>query len=226
MDHLAAAAGVDKGTISRLERGLIKRPSADAINRLTRALEISDADLIARSGAEPAALDILKSELEELTTRVRDLETRGGPPTQLRHDAVRLAPIRAGDADPTGAGPMVEGEQEADLFPLLVQGDCLAPVIEPGDILLMSRNRRPQIGDVVSVLVNGERLIKVVLAGAGGLVLMSNRGEVRLPAEGAELEGTMIGEPYAQKPNRQQSIRTLLRAGWQQRTPVAAGESI
>lgn len=48
--QLAAASGIDQSVISRLERGLIKRPSPDTLQRLSRALDADLAQLYKAAG--------------------------------------------------------------------------------------------------------------------------------------------------------------------------------
>jgi DNA polymerase V len=50
-------------------------------------------------------------------------------------------------------------QREATFF-FRAKGDCMAPLITPGDILIVDRSRTPRSGQVVVATLNGERVCK------------------------------------------------------------------
>lgn len=82
----------------------------------------------------------------------------------------------------------VQGEE---VFLLRVAGDSMAPLILPGDLVMVRVQPRVSRGDIAAVLVYDEATVKRVYEEAGGLVLKGdNPGFTPLrfaPAEAAEL---------------------------------------
>lgn len=160
-------------------------PEPENCRALARVFGTTEAAVLFYAGHLQTQPDVppVTDPLDDITRAVERLRTLP------IHDARRLAFGGIGSAAP-GHGSDLD-EPDPDIIVLLVEGDCLAPDVVPGDVLLMSRSRRPVPGDVVSVHVNGERHIKRVVKRNGTMLLTSKRGDLILPTEGAEIEGVM-----------------------------------
>ncbi len=99
------------------------------------------------------------------------------------------------------SGQPGDGPDEAQ-FMVFVGGNCLAPELNPGDVLLMvgPELRRPRPTDVVSFFLDGERQIKRVEERDGQLVLASNDGEIQ-PLTAVVIEGVMV-DSFIRNPRR------------------------
>ncbi len=69
--ELAERAGVADGTISRLERGRLKEPSAHLVEKLAAGLGVGVQDLLRRTGKPPKGL---RGSEARLLAQVRDLD--------------------------------------------------------------------------------------------------------------------------------------------------------
>ncbi len=94
MRQLAERSGVDVGVISRVERGQYKPPKITTVEKLARALELSEAEeeellqLSGRTGSQPSEAEQhvargetgqeVRERLAALEERVRRLEERLG----------------------------------------------------------------------------------------------------------------------------------------------------
>lgn len=82
----------------------------------------------------------------------------------------------------------VRGEE---VFLLRVQGDSMAPLILPGDLVMVRVQPRVDRGEIAAVLIYDEATVKRVYEEAGGLVLKGDNPSFTplrfAPAEAAEL---------------------------------------
>ncbi len=78
-----------------------------------------------------------------------------------------------------------------EVFLLRVQGDSMAPLILPGDLVMVRVQPRVDRGDIAAVLIYDEATVKRVYEEAGGLVLKGDNPSFTplrfAPAEAAEL---------------------------------------
>jgi len=78
-----------------------------------------------------------------------------------------------------------------EVFLLRVQGDSMAPLILPGDLVMVRVQPRVDRGDIAAVLIYDEATVKRVYEEAGGLVLKGDNPTFTplrfSPAEAAEL---------------------------------------
>lgn len=155
MDRLAAEADVDKGTISRLERGLQKRPSANAIRSLAATFAISTADLTEWQPGQGPSTD----------GSLADLESSGmlGPTHLLR----RAASVTA--SSPAGLLALLmrwgTAMPEIDRLNVTIDGDWLLPRYADGDRIELSREPGADGQRVIVML--GERMVTGRIRGDG-----------------------------------------------------------
>ncbi|MBM4276202.1 MAG: repressor LexA [Deltaproteobacteria bacterium] len=90
----------------------------------------------------------------------------------------------------------VRGEEA---FLLRVAGDSMAPLIQPGDLVMVRVQPRVARGEIAVVLVDDEATLKRVYEEAGGLVLKGDNPDftpVRIPpveAEAVQVLGKVVG---------------------------------
>jgi len=88
----------------------------------------------------------------------------------------------------------VHGEE---VFLLKVTGESMAPLLLPGDLVLVRVQPRVARGEIAVVLVGGEATVKRVFEEAGGLVLKGDNPEfppMRFPSEEAAELVQIIGK--------------------------------
>lgn len=203
--EVARRARLKPPTISRYESGE-RLPTGDALVALARALQTSPEWIM--TGQDPqAAADPLAPLREDTFVTLREAkrliqEALGEASTQgtedspegrriVPRDAYRLRLVGPAAADEDDGEPLLEDEPDTDDFTLVVRGDCLTPRIRPNDRIEMNKHRRANVGDVVSVIINGERHVKELISRNGQWELKSNYGVVTLPLDGFRLEGVM-----------------------------------
>lgn len=162
-EAFAGLMGVRQGTVSRWANG--GDIKIGYIHRMAEVLGVSVAEIAAAAAGEP-------------------------PPRQ-RERVRRVPVIGLAAADPAG-GADLDDQAEGRLYILIVDGDCLAPRIEPGDALLMDREGSARVGDIVEVRVGSERHVKELIERNGEWILMSKRGRLVLPPDGVNVEGVMV----------------------------------
>lgn len=91
----------------------------------------------------------------------------------------------------------VQGEE---VFLLKITGDSMAPLLLPGDLVMVKVQQRVARGEIAVVLVNDEATLKRVFEEAGGLVLKGDNPEfppLRFPpdeaAEMVQILGKVVG---------------------------------
>jgi len=170
---LAAAAGVSQGQLSRLENGETINPSQQTLLGIAEALHVTLTDLIGRpiTGATEA-------------------------PGRVPVPIVQV-PAHAGDDwtwEPTGQSISTD-ERTArgrQLQAIPVTGDCMAPNVEHGDVVVFdSWSRHPKDGDMVVITRDNQPHIRWARLERTGVRLLDNDGR-ELPTHGTILEGVVI----------------------------------
>jgi repressor LexA len=89
--------------------------------------------------------------------------------------------------------------RDDEVFLLKVTGESMAPVILPGDLVMVRVQQRVARGEIAVALVEGEATLKRVYEEAGGLVLKGDNPEFTplrfSPEEAAEVQilGKVVG---------------------------------
>lgn len=123
MDRLALEADVDKGTISRLERALQKRPSANVIRLLAATFAISEAQLTEwQPGQGPSTIGPIISSESSGTLASMPLRSVGASAIVSRAAADLWALLMRWGTD----------MPEIDRFNVTIEGDWLLPAFEDG----------------------------------------------------------------------------------------------
>jgi len=180
--ELAAAAGVSQGQLSRLESGETINPSQQTLLGIAEALHVTLTDLIGR----PAV---------------------GTPdmPGRIPVPIVQV-PAHAGEDwtwEPTGQSITTDERTSRgrQLQAIAIQGDCMTPNVEHGDVVVFdSWSRHPKDGDMVVVTLDNQIHIRWARLIRTGVQLLDNDGR-ELPTPGTILEGVVV-EIRRQRPRR------------------------
>lgn len=183
MDRLMAESGVDKGTISRMERELVPSPSVKAVGSLERALGLADGALIRWKLAEAgpvspgraALLAKLGTEPAEVIGEEPEQEAAASPGRRLHQIVPSYYRYRvAGRAVPVGRVQMAR-----------IRGSCLEPHIHDGEEVYVDTMAEPEPEMFVLALV-GDALHAKRLRGRDdddGWELAPENGEPAIPVD-------------------------------------------
>lgn len=180
LDDLAAHSGVNKMTISGIERGADARKST--IDRLAVAFGLPVAQLYSQTSDQPRHTGTKSSESEGEPDPDFDVVTGYTPDD--------LPVVTEGEASPAGsifwdqAGRLLSsiterlsrpaGLTDRAAYAVKVRGDSMVPVFRPGHYVVCSPKAPVGDGDEVYVeLRSGEHLIKIARRMDGGWLLES-----------------------------------------------------
>lgn len=135
---VARQTGLNRTYLYQLERGIIKNPSMETLNKIAKALEISLSELIKE---EPS---ISQPPLQTLP--LRQIPVYGGIPAgypkEMWHDFIE--------------GYISVPDAPEDAFGLRVSGDSMiGEGIDEGDIVIVVPNRQIYNGDIVVAIIDG-----------------------------------------------------------------------
>ena len=176
--QLGKMIGKHESTITLYESGE-RKPSYDVLLALAEALDCSVSDLVGDAELEDLGFS---SQEREVIQKYRSLDGIGKRAVNAvldieaeRNSAVvevektKVIPLFPAAA---GAGEPVDGaafdswevpENSKAQFAVRISGDSMMPVLQDGEIVLCER-RRPQIGELAVIMVNGFLLVKQYIA--------------------------------------------------------------
>ena len=126
---LSEMAGISNPYLSQIERGL-RKPSAEILQPIARALEISSETLYVRAGI----LEERPDDVDLVTAIRRDPHISEEQKKTLVHIYLSFAGDAAKATDPTGPAPSAAVEAEATSSTSApAGGDVTAPAADPGD---------------------------------------------------------------------------------------------
>ena len=199
LEQVGNAVGVGKSTVRKWETGDIANMRRDKIAKLAEALHTTPGYLMGWTESDaPQLSNILPVPSFDVTAgeyaMVRSYR-KASPADKMIIDniiarypvedvpaapAVKVVPL-FGTAAAAGPGEMdtglpwedyaVPADSGAD-FAVRVSGDSMEPVLHDGQIVLCSE-KKPQIGDVVVVMVNGSLLVKQFITDSRNIYLRS-----------------------------------------------------
>ena len=194
LEQVGNAVGVGKSTVRKWETGYIANVRRDKIGKLAEALRTTP-DYLMGWGEEKAApsfgYDITAGEYslvrsyrktspadrQIIDNIIARYPVSGADPVE---PAVKVVPL-FGTAAAAGPGEMDTGETWTDYevpadsraeFAVRVSGDSMEPELHDGQIALCVK-RRPEIGDVTVVMVNGAMLVKQFITDGRNIYLRS-----------------------------------------------------
>lgn len=180
IEELGERAGVNKATVSSIERGE-SNAREDTLARLAAAFGMTTAGIYAATESPPKGNTGVKPSVSNVEDGVIDVS----------HYTPNDIPVIAeGEASPQGtlfwaSEGVLKNEVEDRIsrphdladpraFGVRVRGDSMLPVVKPGMVLIVSPNLPVIDGEIVYVeLLTGERLIKIARRVDGGWVLES-----------------------------------------------------
>ena len=172
---------MDRGALASIEVGKAKNPTTTNLLKLARAFNIRPEELYQAAGyiADTGVLiRALKETPEDILERLRvsisstvpiyeEYRVHYGEPVEII-DYVSIVKERA-------KGKRLEG--------YIGHGECLSPIIEDGDIVIIDRDGQIDNGDIVACLVEGELHIARLKRIAGELYLENNHGRIKLESD-------------------------------------------
>lgn len=181
-EDLAYLSKVNQTAISKIENGRTRSPQPRTLGALADALGVPVERL---TGEAPAAretpADYISRALQSAVERIL--------PAQF--------PIFDQEA---GAGPGVEvadygftepGMEWRDLFGVRVRGGSMEPEVRDGDLLVVARDKSPDVGDIVLATIDGGMVAKR-LARRGSRMVLAGDAEGEFPFDAAKVEGTVV----------------------------------
>lgn len=153
--ELSRRLGFSPGYISQIERGVMRTLTTETGERLAEILGIDPAYLLGiaetGSGGVPSRspADLLRAALVSLPIEVPVLRT----------------PVRAGngevpETDIVGHEYVEQELRGRRLFALIVQGECLEPLLTPGDRVIYEEHAAFQSGDLVVAVHDALPVVK------------------------------------------------------------------
>lgn len=144
-NKLAKISGVSRQYIAKIEKGERQgRTSVDMIIKLANALEMSPQPFLEAMGAEHQGPDLPQ---KDRVTNVNDIPVY----TEF--------PFHAGmPTEPVEYYPRAAIKSSAKTIEAYIihEGNCLAPKIEAGNIIIVDREGAIENGDIVACLIEGE----------------------------------------------------------------------
>jgi SOS-response transcriptional repressor LexA len=194
----AREVGASPQNVSRWVGGKVQ-PTTQSARLIARALEIPEDDVLVRAGHRATSGGAVE---------------RRSPVDNLR-SLVREMPISVPVRDhPVSAGRGVPAVQEFMYLPpgtaigpgwycLPVQGTCMVPRLNPGDLVLVNPDGMPDPGDMVVVDIDHEAaLVKWFVRRKDGYYLQPEQGEpIPYDEEHVRLVGVVMGT-FGKKPRR------------------------
>jgi SOS-response transcriptional repressor LexA len=186
---------VTRSWLSLVEKGIIKRPDRDKLERIAPIIQVDVADLLSAAGHRVGALARPTGErsVDDVLSELRML-------LRARESRVALAPVVSSRAS-AGAGthaepevvayPLRPGEQGHMFLAVRVSGLCMEPRVRDGDLVVFDCTAAEQtpVSDLVGRIVvaehDGDHLVKRLAQDAGVYVLApdnpaAGRGPLRV----------------------------------------------
>lgn len=191
----AALSGLSPQYVSNLERGTNNNgkpisPTIDTYTKVARATGIGELDLLKMLNDNVVVNPTYTPAEMELIQKYRSLDAVGKQAVEavLNIEATRgvVVPVKetkiiplfaaaAGAGEPVSQEGFDDYEVEADSkaqFAVKISGDSMAPEFNDGDIVLC-RRKRPEIGDIAVIMVNGFLLVKQYITDGMNIYLRS-----------------------------------------------------
>ena len=166
LEQIGNAIGVGKSTVAKWERGDIKNMRRDNIAKLAGVLQISP---------------LLLTGCADSDSKTQWLEKNKIPVENSEFFAPVLGHVRAGlgglaEQEVIGREPLPAhyARTSEDYFWLMVDGDSMAPMLQPGDMILVKAMTSVDSGSLGVVMIDGEEgVVKKVVYGPDWIELRS-----------------------------------------------------
>lgn len=194
--RLADRAHVSRSWLSRVEKGIIKRPAVDLLDQIARALRMDANVLRAKAGyallpeGEEAAHAEFLRQAEEILGKTLVFLREGEQPSKTLPEDLVLVPlighIVAGEPDmivrdhePVLALILTDAMRDwlareiARPQALIVVGDSMSPILQPDDRVIIDPDATPRPGQIVAAQIAGETTVKIYLRTDEATILRS-----------------------------------------------------
>jgi SOS-response transcriptional repressor LexA len=193
----AARTGISHATIAAMERGA--RPSMDSILKFARGFDVDPNLLLAAAGYDPlpvpaAAVGVSAAGWPDdpLAGIGREVDVQALARVPLAPGAVSANIKRVKeplDAPPQTLGDALPGQVRA----IRVEGDCMEPFYQHGDVLLVRESDDAHNGDKVIALVDWDGITCKVLRQNGARYLEPTNGDGRIAGDRFRILGIVVG---------------------------------
>jgi phage repressor protein C with HTH and peptisase S24 domain len=179
--ELARRAGTSRQTVHRwIKEG--DTPDGDNIAAIARALNVEPGDILSRleptTQRRPHTVTPIMVPVRA-SAAADPAEAFGGDAGRLTH--VAWIPDR-----------VVSDQERRAMFAVIVDGDCLAPEVVPGEYAIVDPSAPKTFGKYAVISIDGMYHVKRLEARNGQPVLTSNHGD--LATDGAiQFEGMVVG---------------------------------
>jgi len=173
--QLALKSGLSRSHISLIELRKFSHPRTDVLMKLARVFNIPVEELYQAAGYEVEAKIERRAETpEEILEKLRVAQPISVPVYGEFHwGTVHDEPVEyVYRAKIREAGKNLEG--------YVVRGDCMAPKIEPGDIVIVDRDRSPEPGNVVICITRGRIVVGRLKVVENEVWMENNKEQVKL----------------------------------------------
>ena len=191
LKELGQLCDISESSMQRIESGT-RKPSFEVLLKLTEALDCSSDEIFGlREVAEIAKLPPVQSEIEQ---KYNALDKHGKKVVDFVLDAeyqrcmnaeevvektkTKIIPLFCAAAGP-GEPPSQDGFEDYEVdedsparFAVKISGDSMDPEFHDGDIVLC-RKKRPEIGEIAVMMVDGFIYVKQYIEGINGFYLRS-----------------------------------------------------
>lgn len=170
--QLAIRSGLPRTTIASLENRGASRPSAETLDSLASAFGVTVRELLDKPNKKTTPAESPDDILERyrlaapVSIPVYDhFVVRAGPAVEPPVEYVYKARAQAAPGN-------IEGYN--------VHGNCMEPEIPDGSVVIVDRDRPPQVGNIILCLINDEVIIGRIIDKDGELYLHNGHGDHRL----------------------------------------------
>jgi len=173
--QLAMKSGVARSHIALIELKKLAHPRTDVFMKLARAFNVPIEELYQAAGYEVEMKSMRRAETpEEILDKLRVAQPISVPVYGEFHwGAAHDEPVEyVYQARVRKAGKNLEG--------YVVLGDCMAPKIEAGDIVIVDRDRVPEPGNIIICVFRNQVVAGRLKAVKGEVWVVNNKEKAKL----------------------------------------------
>lgn len=161
-------------------------PTMSTIAKIARGTGISEEELLLAVKGTSVNINLSKRE-KILVQKFRALDEPGKLAIEAALDGERKLKViplfvaAAGPGEPIDGEPLDDYEVDADSvaqFAVRISGDSMEPELHDGEVVLCER-RRPQVGELAVIMVNGFLLVKQYIADNYGNIYLRSLNRAR-----------------------------------------------
>ena len=185
-EELATKMGVSKGTIGNYETGR-RAPDPEMLELIADIFNVDVDYLLGRTNTLPVLnleekwiIDCYRKTDDDIKSAVKTILRKYGEekPVVVEEKKTKIIPLFCAAAGP-GEPPSQDGFDDYEVdensparFAVKISGDSMEPEFHDGDIVLC-RKKRPEIGEIAVIMVDGFIYVKQYIEGINGFYLRS-----------------------------------------------------